>query len=225
MMKSKTEKRGVSILLVDDHPVIREGLKQLIHQERAFCICGEAESASQALEAVAAQKPDLAIIDISLKNSNGIELIKTLRIQYPKLLILIFSMYDESLYAERALRAGAQGYLMKQEVAENILKAIHQILNGGIYLSETMSTKMLQHLVGHKLDLSASPLKRLSDRELEVFQSIGQGDGTRQIAKSLHLSVKTIESYRATIKEKLNLKNAMELVQHAVHWYQNGKLG
>jgi DNA-binding NarL/FixJ family response regulator len=175
---------------------------------------------NQALDQIEKLKPDLVVLDISLKGSNGIEVLKNIKVRYPKLLVLVLSMHDETLYALRALRAGAAGYIMKQEPAEKVLVSIRQVLNGEISLSENMEKKMMKQLVGGRAARTGSPLEDLSDRELEVFRLIGKGYSTRQIAEELHLSIKTIESHRAHIKEKLNLKNAMELVQHAIQWQE-----
>lgn len=217
--KGKSEvparKAKYKIMIVDDHPIMREGLAQLINQEKDLAICGQFEEATKAFEAVATLKPDIAIVDISLKGSSGIELLKNIKVHYPKLLVLVLSMHDESLYAERVLRAGASGYIMKQEATDRVLIALRRVLNGEIYLSEKMSAKLMHQLVGGRVN-SGSLMERLSDRELEVFGLIGQGRGTREIAEQLHLSVKTIESHRAHIKEKLNLKNATELVHRAI---------
>lgn len=222
-MKNKTLERKVGftkvahkVLIVDDHPILREGLAQLIDQQSDLTICGQFEDAAHAFEAVGALKPDLALVDISLKGSSGVELLKNIKANHPKMLVLILSMHDESLYAERVLRAGASGYIMKQEATEKVLEAIRKVLAGEIYLSEKMSTKLMHQLIGGKANATGSLMERLSDRELEVFGLIGQGRGTRQIAEQLHLSVKTIESHRAHIKEKLNLKNATELVHRAI---------
>lgn len=215
LLAKKTKFR---ILLVDDHPIVRQGLAELINNEKDLCVCGTAEDLNKALEAIEALKPDLVIVDISLRGSNGIELLKNIKVRYPKMLVLMLSMHDESLYAVRALRSGASGYIMKQEATEKVLTAVRQVLRGEIYLSEKMEKKMMQQLVGGRAARTGSPLEDLSDRELEVFNLIGQGHGTRQIAEELHLSIKTIESHRAHIKEKLNLKNATELVQYAIQW-------
>ena len=214
------------VLIVDDHPLLRQGIAQLINHEKDMVVCGEAESAQKALDAMATTKFDVAIIDISLGASNGIELLKNIKIQHPKLLVLILSMHDESVYAQRALRAGAAGYIMKQEATERVLLAIRKVLSGEVYLSEKLGVRMLNQLVGGRSTaLVGSPIEELSDRELEVFGLIGQGMGTRPIAEKLHLSVKTIESHRAHIKEKLRLKNATELVHHAIQWAQSESLG
>jgi DNA-binding NarL/FixJ family response regulator len=204
------------IMLVDDHPVMREGLLQLINHEPDLSICGQYEDAPGAFAAIPTHRPDLIIIDLSLRGSSGLELVKNSRATYPKLRILVLSMYDESLYAERVLRAGASGYIMKEEAAENVLSAIRRVLSGGIYLSEKMGARLMRQWVGGKLNEGGSSLERLSDRELEVFGLIGQGKGTRQIAEHLGLSIKTVESHRAHIREKLNLKDANELVHMAI---------
>lgn len=210
------KKAKYKILLVDDHPILRQGLAQMINEEKELMVVGQFEEASKALDAVIALKPDAAIVDISLKGSSGIELLKNIKVQYPKLLVLVLSMHDESLYAERALRAGASGYIMKQEATDQVLVALRKVLNGEIYLSEKMSSKLMHQLVSGRATDAGSLMERLSDRELEIFGLIGEGRGTRQIAEQLHLSVKTIESHRAHIKEKLNLKNATELVHRAI---------
>ncbi|HWD17770.1 MAG TPA: response regulator transcription factor [Verrucomicrobiae bacterium] len=214
-------KKGArKVLLLDDHPVMREGLAQLINHEADLEVCGQFEDAAPAFEAVPKLQPDVAIIDLSLKGSSGLELVKNIKANYPKIPLLVLSMHDESLYAERALRAGASGYLMKAEATEVVLNAIRHVLNGGIHLSEKMSSKLMHQLASGRTG-GGTLMERLSDRELEVFSLIGQGRGTRQIAEQLHLSVKTIESHRAHIKEKLNLKNATELVHRAIQMREN----
>jgi|SRR5581483_6159497 len=216
------EKKGArSVMLLDDHPVMREGLAQLINHEPDLQVCGQFEDAAPAFEAVPKLNPDVAIIDLSLKGSSGLELVKNIKANYPKIPLLVLSMHDESLYAERALRAGASGYIMKAEATEAVLGAIRQVLGGGIYLSQKMSSKLMHQLASGRPGGAGSLMERLSDRELEVFSLIGQGRGTRQIAEQLHLSVKTIESHRAHIKEKLNLKNATELVHRAIQMREN----
>jgi DNA-binding NarL/FixJ family response regulator len=215
--KTKVKRR---VLLVDDHPIVREGLTEMVNHEEDLTVCGTAEEMNQALDQIEKLKPDLVVLDISLKGSNGIEVLKNIKVRYPKMLVLVLSMHDETLYALRALRAGASGYIMKQEPAERVLASIRQVLNGEISLSENMEKKMMKQLVGGRAARTGSPLEDLSDRELEVFRLIGKGYSTRQIAEELHLSIKTIESHRAHIKEKLNLKNAMELVQHAIQWQE-----
>lgn len=206
------------ILIVDDHPIVRQGLKELIDHEDDLIVCDQAEDAYEAMEILRHSMPDMAIIDISLKTTSGMELIKDIRAQYPNLPVLTLSMHDESLYAERALRAGSNGYIMKQEATEKMISAIRQVIAGQLYVSEKMSAKMVRKLVGGKSQMQSSPIERLSDRELEVFHLTGQGLGTRQIAEKLHLSIKTIETYRAHIKEKLGLCDAAELLQYAIQW-------
>jgi len=208
------------ILLVDDHAVVRYGIAQLINRQSDMTVCGEEESASRALTAITALKPDLVIADISLKDSSGLELMRNIKAQYPGLPVLVVSVHDETIYAEIAFRAGALGYLMKQEALEKILTAIRRVLSGAIYVSDKLTAKMLQQQVRGQTDIKESPVKTLSDRELEVFQLIGQWKKTREIAEELHLSVKTIEYYREQIKRKLNLKSAAELTQHATAWVQ-----
>jgi DNA-binding NarL/FixJ family response regulator len=207
-----------SVLIVDDHPVVRQGLAQLINQEKDLEVRGYAEDAYQAMQAVKEVRPDMVIVDISLKDTSGMDLIKDMKIQYPNLPILILSMHDESLYAERALRAGARGYIMKHEATERVITAIRKVLAGEIYVSDSMAAKMVSKLAAGVAPHSASPVESLSDRELEVFRLIGEGHKTRDVADKLHLSVKTIETYRAHIKEKLGFKDGNELFRSAVEW-------
>ncbi len=221
--KNKTpsliRKGKIRVLLVDDHPILRKGLAQMINQEADLMVCGEAEEAGSAFEAVGTLQPDVAVVDISLKTGNGIELVKNIKARYPDLPVLVLSMHDESLYAERAIRAGSLGYIMKEEATEQVLVAIRRVLKGEIFLSEKMKSRMLQQLTtGGRNKVVTSPIENLTDRELEVFRLIGEGRSTRQIAAELHLSVRTVEAYREYIKSKLNLRNATELVQHAFHW-------
>ncbi len=206
------------VLLVDDHPILRAGLRKLIDHEPDMMVCGEAEEGPKAFELAGTVQPDVAVIDISLKGSNGIELIKNLKARYPDLPTLVLSMHDESLYAERALRAGSRGYIMKEEAIEQVLVAIRRALAGEIFLSDRMKSKMIQQMASGRGKVVSSPIEQLTDRELEVFRLIGEGCSTRQIAGQLHLSVRTVEAYREYIKAKLGLKNATELVQHAFHW-------
>lgn len=209
------------VLLVDDHPLTRHGMKALISQQPNLEIVGEADSAPRALELVEKLKPNLAIVDITLRSTNGIELTKGMRAQSPELQVLIVSMHDENLYAERALRAGAMGYLMKHEASEKIITAIQRIQQGEIYLSDRIKEKMLHRFVNHKTDELVSPIDTLSDREMEVFQLIGNGYGTRLIAQQLNLSIKTIDSYREHLKLKLNLESGSELVRYAIQWMKS----
>lgn len=211
-------------MVVEDHPLVREGLTRLINLQPDLSVCGEAPTAHHALKAIPVLKPDIVILDITLAGSNGMDLIKDMKSRSLKSLILVLSMHDESLYAERALRAGAKGYIMKQEASKDVLTAIRRILAGEIYLSEKMAAKMLHKVAGGKAGEKTLPEGSLSDRELQVFQLIGQGRGTRQIAEELHISAKTVESYRAHIKVKMNLTNAHELTQHAVHWVESNHL-
>ena len=217
-MAAKIKPSAKRLLIVDDHPMMRTGLAQLIDNEGDLKVCAEADNAGQAINAVAKQKFDLALVDISLPDKNGLELIKDLRTLKPELPILVVSMHDEMIYAERALRAGARGYIMKQEGGQKFLMAIRQVLAGKVFVSEKMSARILENFSGNPADDSGSPVKRLSDREFEVFQMIGQGVGTRDIAGRLHLSVKTVEVHRANIKEKLSLATATELIHYAVRW-------
>jgi len=214
-------KQKHKIFIVDDHPIVRKGLTQLINQENDLVVCGEAESANSALEVLKKLKPDLAIVDISLQGVDGIELIKTMKIRYSNLPVLVVSMHDESVFAERALRAGARGYIMKQEAIERMMEAIRRVLKGDLYISGRVSENIVKRFIDGKTEIPSSPIEVLSDRELEVFQLIGQGYGTSRIAQELHLSIKTVESYRANIKEKFKLKNAAELMKHAVHWVES----
>src|SRR5262245_48431827 len=208
------------ILLVDDHAVVRFGIAQLINRQSDMVVCGEEEDAAKALAAISKLNPDLVIADISLKDSSGLELMRNIKAQYSKLPVLVVSAHDESIYAEIAFRAGALGYLMKQEALEKVLTAIRRVLSGNIYVSDALAAKMLQQQIRGKVDIQESPVKSLSDRELEVFQLIGQWKKTSEIAQELHLSIKTIEYYREQIKRKLNLKNSAELTQHATAWVQ-----
>jgi DNA-binding NarL/FixJ family response regulator len=210
-----TKKR---IMVVDDHPIVRQGLALLINREPDMVVCGEAEEAMGAMHVLASARPDVLILDISLSGPDGIDLLKTLRTTHPTLPVLILSMHDELIYAERALRAGANGYIMKQEATEKVLVAVRRILAGDIYVSQRISNQMLKHYVTGSGVVRNSSVSDLSDRELEVFRLIGDGHGTRQIAEELHVSVKTVESYQAHIKEKLSLRSARELVQHAIQW-------
>jgi DNA-binding NarL/FixJ family response regulator len=210
------------VLVVDDHPIVRQGLTQLINREGDLRVCGEADCTAGALQAIEALRPDVVVADLSLQGPDGLELLKNLRGKDRAVPVVILSMHDESLYAERALRAGARAYLMKQEATETVLIAIRRVLAGEIYLSDRMASRLLRQFVRSHTSGSASPVDLLSDRELEVFGLIGRGRGTRQIAEELHLSIKTVESYRAHIKDKLEIGTASELVRHAVQWVEGG---
>jgi len=207
-----------TVFIVDDHPIVRQGLTLLINREPDLAVCGDAEEASSALRRIEEQKPHLIIVDISLSGPDGLDLLKNIRARDPNLPVLILSMLDESLYAERALSAGANGYIMKQEATDRVLVAIRRILAGEIYVSDRMANRMLHRFAGGVQVEDRSPIADMTDRELEVFRLIGEGHGTRQIAEQLHIRVKTVESYQAHIKEKLSLKNARELVQRAIQW-------
>lgn len=219
MSPAPNRKRApVRILLVDDHPIVRRGLAQLINQEKDLEVCGEAVDRGAALKEIERTQPDLAVVDLSLQSSDGLDLIKDIREQKPGLPMLVLSMHDERVYAERVLRAGARGYIMKQEALEKVLQAIRRILEGDVYLSEAVQARLMRAMVAARSKPEQSPVGQLSDRELEVFQLIGEGLGTREIAGRLGLSVKTIESHYARIKEKLDLKSATELIQSATLW-------
>lgn len=210
---------AIRVFIVDDHPLVRQGLAQIIDSQEDLEICGEAEDSSTAMRGIDSTKPDVIIVDISLQGNNGLELIKNVKAVHENLPILVFSMHDESIYAQRALRAGAKAYVMKKESSEKIVEAIRKILKGEIYVSPRVADQVLHQIVnGPNNNAAASPVDRLTDRELEVVQLIGRGLSTREIAESLNLSVKTIESHRAHVKEKLNLRNATELVQFSVQW-------
>lgn len=211
------------ILVVDDHPIVRQGLALLINREPDLVVCGEAEEATGAMHVLASARPDVLILDISLNGPDGLDVLKNIRINQPTLPVLILSMHDESIYAERALRAGANGYIMKQEATEKVLVAVRRILNGEIYVSDAIANRMLKHYITGSGTLRNSSIGDLSDRELEVFRLIGEGHGTRQIAEELHISVKTVESYQAHIKEKLALRSSRELMQHAIQWNMHEK--
>ena len=207
-----------SIYIIDDHPLLVKGLSELINAQPDLEVTGTTGEWTEALEAFKKKLPDIVILDVTLKNANGIEVLKNLKVHFPNIRVLMLSMHDENLYALRALKAGAQGYIMKAAATEKVVQAIRQILSGELYLSDVMAKKTMAQLVGRRKEPGASPLEDLSDRELEVFTMVGEGLTTRQIAEKLHLSVKTIETHKAHIKEKLNLQSATELVQHAIHW-------
>ena len=217
--RRRVEKAAARILIVDDHPIVRKGIAKLLSDEGDFTVCGEADSPETAMQAVTAMKPDVAIVDLTLPGSGGLGLIKDLRVWHPQVRILVLSMHDESLYAERVLRAGAVGYIMKQEATDHIVEAVRRVLAGQVYLSEPMSARMLHRLVGEEgASARASSIETLSDRELEIFQLIGQGLGTREVAGRLFLSVKTVETHLEHIKTKLGLGSGRELVRYATKW-------
>jgi DNA-binding NarL/FixJ family response regulator len=208
------------ILLVDDHAVVRFGIAQLINRQSDLVVCGEEEDARKALDAITRHQADLVIADLSLKDSSGLELIRNIKAQFPAKPILVVSVHDETVYAEIAFRAGALGYLMKQEALEKIITAIRRVLAGNVYVSDALGAKMLQQQVRGHTDVQQPAIKSLSDREIEVFHLIGQWKKTKEIAGELHLSVKTVEYYREQIKRKLNLRDASELTQYATAWVQ-----
>lgn len=210
------------ILVVDDHPMMRQGLAALINNEPDLIICCEAENAAQAMQAIAEKQPDLVLADITLPDKNGLELIKDIQAIHPGMRVLVISMHDESLYAERVLRAGGRGYIMKQEGGKRLMEGIRQVLAGQIYVSEKMSRRILEIFSGQGAGNSGgSPVEKLTDREFEVFQQIGAGKSTRDIAQKLHLSVKTVEVHRLHIKDKLGIKTAAELIRYAVRWVES----
>ncbi len=223
IVKQRSAKKRV--IIVDDHPSMRKGLAQLINQESDLQTCGEAGNIPEALLVIESLKPDIVMVDLVLKDASGLDLIKDLKKNFPSLPILVLSMQNESVYAERALRAGARGYIMKEETTENVVEALRQVLRGEVYLSDKMSKRILNMFAGGRKEKAGSPVESLSDRELEVFKFIGQGHQPREIAQKLHLSVKTIESYREHIKVKLSLESAAELTQTAIQWMQSQKTG
>ena len=206
------------IVIVDDHPLFRHGLTELISSNGAFTVCGEASAAPEALTVVRKLKPDLVIVDLGLKGPSGIELTKSLRVEFPKLPVLILSMHDEPTYAVRSLRAGANGYITKQEALGSVLIALREVINGRTYLSPAMASEVISNIVVSKAEPGADPTDSLTDRELEILERIGKGEEMRLIAKALNLSPKTVETHRAHIKEKLNLENARQVARYAVQW-------
>jgi DNA-binding NarL/FixJ family response regulator len=225
--KQKPPRHGkAKVLIVDDHPTLRYGLAQLINQEPDLTMCGEAEDVREAFEAIEEKKPDIVLADISLKTRNGLQLIKELKEKHAGLPVLVLTMHDESVYAERALRAGARGYIMKQEATGKVTDGIRKVLSGDLFVSDRMAQKMMEGFIDDPSRTDESPLTRLTDREMEVLRLTGQGLGTREIAESLNLSRKTIESHYAKIKGKLNLSSAKELFQYALEWkhYTSGSI-
>jgi DNA-binding NarL/FixJ family response regulator len=223
--KPGSQRGATRILIVDDHPLVRLSLREFIRREKDLEVCGEAEDRDQALALVAAAKPQLAIVDLTLKSSNGMELIKDLREQFPDVQILVLSMHDEAIHAERAIRAGARGYITKQEATTKVMVAIRQILRGEIYWSERAAARVASKIAGPARGNTGLPVDCLTDRELQVFELIGAGQSTRQISAALHIDVSTVETYRARIKEKLNLKDALALLQYAIRWHISNTRG
>jgi DNA-binding NarL/FixJ family response regulator len=207
------------IYIVDDHPLMRKGMAMTLENSVEFTVCGQSESAEEALSEIPSLKPEACVVDISLPGMNGIELVKNLLAQMPDLKILVVSRHDEELYAERAIRAGAKGYLMKLEAGEVLVSAVRQVMNGGIYLSDKIGSQLIMKIASGQ-SAGDNPLELLSDRELEVFELTGKGESTKEIAQRLHVSVKTIDTYRARIKEKMHLKTANELMRRAVQWVE-----
>jgi DNA-binding NarL/FixJ family response regulator len=211
----------IKVLLVEDHPLVREGLVNLISQQADLQICGEAANESQALELIRTVQPHVAIVDISLENGSGLELIKSIKAMFPVVTVLVLSMHDESLYAERALRAGARGYVMKREATKKVIQAIRCVLAGQLYVSDKIAAQLTEKFVEGRPATTASPIEQLSNRELEVFELLGLGHNTRQIADHLHVGFKTVQTYSARIKEKLKLANATELMREAIRWHES----
>jgi DNA-binding NarL/FixJ family response regulator len=224
-MTSDTRSQKKRVLIVDDHPLVREWLATLIGQQPDLAVCGEAATAAEAMQAAAASEPGVAIVDISLRDSSGIELIKDLKKVHPNLVVLVLSMHEESHYARRALRAGAKGYIMKRETTKRVIEAIRTVLEGKFYLSDTLAQAITTQFIEGKTLAARSPVEQLSDRELAVFGLFGQGLGTRQIAETLKVSVKTVQAHCAHIKEKLNLSSATELLREAVRHYEGERPG
>jgi DNA-binding NarL/FixJ family response regulator len=217
-MSRKAESSQKSrVFLVDDHPLVREGLANLINQQDDLAVCGEAEDSIEALSGIAKNQPNVALIDISLKNESGLELVKSLDERFPLVALIVLSMHDEALYAERALRAGAKGYVMKRETTKNVLVAIRRVLAGDVYISERVVTAMAKRM-GSSRKAAAEPVERLSDRELEIFRLLGQGRTTSQIAEDLRLSLKTVQAYCARAKEKFGVNSLGELLRAAIRW-------
>jgi DNA-binding NarL/FixJ family response regulator len=219
MKKSTNGARSIRVFLVDDHPLVRQALKHAMRHERDMEVCGEAEDKDEALQGIASAEPDLAIVDLRLRSSDGLELVRDLRDRHPKVLSLVLSMQDESITAERAVRAGARGYISKQEAPSKIIQAVRKVLGGEIYWSEKAAALVASKIASPSRPANSSAVDHLSERELQVFEHIGQGHNTNQIADSLHIDVSTVETYRSRIKEKLNLKSGSELLQTAIRWY------
>jgi len=206
------------VFIVDDHPLVREGLANLINQQSDLVVAGQAEDAAQALAGIGASRAELALIDISLKTASGLELVKDLKLHHPEVALIVLSMHDEMLYAERAIRAGARGYVMKSETSKEVLTAIRRVLQGDVYVSERVVNLMARRLGSSRKAASSSPVEQLSDRELEIFRLLGQGRTTSQIATDLHLSLKTVQAYCARAKEKFGVDSLTELLRAAIRW-------
>ena len=215
---SETVARERSVCIVDDNPLVREGLTNLINRQSDLIVCGEAKDSGEAIDGIAKERPDVAIIDISLTNESGLELIKHLVRQFPQVSLIVLSMHDEALYAERALRAGARGYVMKHETSKNVLASIRRVLGGEVYVSERIVNRMALRLVSSGQKAATSPVERLSDRELEIFQLLGQGRTPSEIAGDLNLSLKTVQAYCARAKDKFGVTSLTELLRAAIRW-------
>jgi len=215
---SETSARKSRVFIVDDHPLVREGLTNLINGQVDLFVCGEAKDSAQAINGIAKARPDVALIDISLTNESGLELVKQLTRQFPRVALIILSMHDEALYAERALRAGARGYVMKHETSKSVLASIRRVLGGGVYVSERIVNRMALRVTSSREQVAGSPVERLSDRELEIFRLLGQGRSTSQIAADLNLSLKTVQAYCARAKEKFGVTSLTELLRAAIRW-------
>ncbi len=215
---SGTVARKSRVFIVDDHPLVREGLTNLINGQDDLIVCGEAKDSARAINGIAKARPDVAVIDISLENESGLELVKQLASQFPQVALIILSMHDEALYAERALRAGARGYVMKHETSKSVLASIRRVLGGGVYVSERIVKRMALRLTSSRQTITSSPVERLSDRELEIFRLLGQGRTTSQIAGDLNLSLKTVQAYCARAKEKFGVASLTELLHAAIRW-------
>ena len=215
---SKTVAHKSRIFIVDDHPLVREGLTNLINGQDDLIVCGEAKDSAQAIDEIMKARPDVALIDISLTNESGLELVKQLARQFPQVALIILSMHDETLYAERALRAGARGYVMKHETSKSVLASIRRVLGGGVYVSERINKRIASRLDSSRELVTTSPVERLSDRELEIFRLLGQGRTTSQIAGDLKLSLKTVQAYCARAKEKFGATSLNELLRAAIRW-------
>jgi DNA-binding NarL/FixJ family response regulator len=217
-VKKVSAKGKAKVFVVDDHPLVRDFIRHLINLQPDLTVCGEAEQAAQAMRGIAESEADLAIVDLTLKDSHGIDLLKDLNLQFPYLPVLVLTMHDESIFAEHALRAGAKGYINKEEPAPKILAAIRKVLAGGIHLSDEASARIVQKSISARREGSVSPIDLLSDRELQILQLIGEGQTSQQIARILHLDARTVGTYRARIREKLNIEEPSQLLSYAVQW-------
>jgi DNA-binding NarL/FixJ family response regulator len=215
---SGTAARKSRVFIVDDHPLVREGLTNLINAQDDVIVCGEAKDSAEAIDGIAKERPEVAVIDISLANESGLELIKNLVRQFPQVALIVLSMHDEALYAERALRAGARGYVMKHETSKSVLASIRHVLGGGLYVSERIANRIALRLTSSRRTVASSPVERLSDRELEIFRLLGQGRSPSEIARDLNLSLKTVQAYCARAKEKFGITSLTELLRAAIQW-------